>query len=151
MSRLVKLAYQLAKLYWFIVRPVTLGVRVIMMRNGQVLLVRHTYQDAWYLPGGGVKRGETLERAIRREATEECGAELGELSFLGVYTDFVDYKNDHIAVFMAGEFSLSVSQNLEIAGVASFPADKLPIDMNPGSQRRIEAFINENSQPTGLW
>jgi ADP-ribose pyrophosphatase YjhB (NUDIX family) len=151
MSRLVRLAYRIAKVYWFIVRPVTLGVRVILISNGQVLLVRHTYQDAWYLPGGGVKRGETLEKAIRREAVEECGAEIGELSFLGVYTDFSDYKNDHIAVFIADEFSLSINHNYEIAGVASFPMDDLPTDINPGSQHRIAAFINDNNKPTGLW
>lgn len=29
MTMLVKTAYRLAKLYWFIVRPVTLGVRVL--------------------------------------------------------------------------------------------------------------------------
>jgi len=57
---LVKMAYRLAQLYWFTVRPVTLGVRVLMVSDEKVLLVRHSYQQAWFLPGGGVKRGETV-------------------------------------------------------------------------------------------
>jgi 8-oxo-dGTP pyrophosphatase MutT (NUDIX family) len=151
MTMLVKMAYQLAKLYWFIVRPVTLGVRVLMISNGKVLLVRHTYRQAWFLPGGGVKRGETVEAAVRREAAEECGARLGTLQFLGLYTDFVDFKSDHITLFFTSEFELQPTLNREIARVAFFPLDQLPSEMNPGSRRRIEAYITENLEPCGLW
>jgi 8-oxo-dGTP pyrophosphatase MutT (NUDIX family) len=135
----------LATFYWFFRRPVTLGVRVLMIRDSQVLLVRHTYQNAWYLPGGGVKRSETLEQAVRREASEECGAQLG------IYTDFVDFKNDHIGLFLTREFSLQDRRNLEISQVAFFSCNELPRDINPGSRRRIEAFINESSGPIGMW
>jgi 8-oxo-dGTP pyrophosphatase MutT (NUDIX family) len=126
-------------------------VRVLLVRDGQVLLVRHTYQKAWYLPGGGVKRGETLERAIRREAGEECGAQLGSLRFIGIYTDFVDNKTDHIALFLADEYSLRDNQNREIAEVARFPLNQLPGDTNPGSLRRVEAYRKANIEPVGLW
>ncbi|MEC9401119.1 MAG: NUDIX domain-containing protein, partial [Pseudomonadota bacterium] len=54
--------------------PFTLGVRVIVEdRNSRVLLVRHSYVTGWYLPGGGVDKGETMEEAACREVLEEAG------------------------------------------------------------------------------
>jgi hypothetical protein len=40
----------------WITRPVIVSVRAILAREGQNLLVRHTYEDLWFMPGGGVKR-----------------------------------------------------------------------------------------------
>ena len=92
MLRLVYLAYQV---YCFFFRPLTLGVRVMMIQDGKVLLVRHTYLDGWFMPGGGVKRGETLDQAARREAHEEVGALLNEISLMGAYSHFLEWKSDH--------------------------------------------------------
>lgn len=38
-----------------------------------LLLVRTSYRIAWNSPGGGTRRGETLEAAVRRELSEEIG------------------------------------------------------------------------------
>lgn len=52
----------------------TLGARAIVLnKNGQVLLVKHTYQPHWYLPGGGVNKGESAKAAVIRELKEETG------------------------------------------------------------------------------
>ena len=41
-------------------RGKTLGVRAVAMdAQGRVLMVQHTYLAGWWLPGGGVDRGET--------------------------------------------------------------------------------------------
>ena len=72
-----KALYQAARVYWMIFKPLTIGVRVMMLRGDAVLLVRHTYRPNWFFPGGLVERGESLEQAARREAREEVGAELG--------------------------------------------------------------------------
>ena len=47
----------------------------------RVLFVRHTYGDRtpWEMPGGGLRRGEAPEAAVRREMREELGIELVEL------------------------------------------------------------------------
>ena len=148
---LIKLAYRVMRVYWFLVRPITMGTRILLIKDDHVVLVKHTYQDAWYLPGGGIKRNESLEQAIRREAAEECGATINQIRFLGVYTNFVNYKNDHISLFVSDDFTLKEKRDHEIEQVALFPIQQLPEKLSPGSQRKIEAYINGSLQPTGIW
>ena len=148
---LIKLAYRLLRVYWFIFRPVTMGVRVILFKDEQFVLVKHTYQDAWYLPGGGVKRGETVEGAIQREAAEECGATLNQVELLGIYTNFKEYKNDHITLFYCDDFAMDGNFDQEIEQVGTFTYDQLPQNTSPGSRRKIEAFITDSLDSSGLW
>jgi 8-oxo-dGTP pyrophosphatase MutT (NUDIX family) len=151
MKRLLRLAYRLLMVYWFIRRPITVGVRVILVHQKRVLLVRHTYQDAWYFPGGGVKQGETLEEAIRREAAEEAGLSLGELALFGVYTSFHEYKNDHITVFTCDEFQQSGKKDREIELVQFFALDELPADLAPGCRRRMQEYLAGTRGNYGAW
>lgn len=55
------------------------GVGATVFRNDQVLLIRRgnppLYGD-WSLPGGRVKEGEDLKKAIRREVREECSIDI---------------------------------------------------------------------------
>jgi 8-oxo-dGTP pyrophosphatase MutT (NUDIX family) len=147
----IKLAYRLMRVYWFLVRPITMGTRIFLINDDQVVLVKHSYQDAWFLPGGGIKRNESLEQAIRREAAEECGATIEQMRFLGIYTNFVNYKNDHIALFASDDFTLTEKRDHEIEHVAFFPMNQLPEKISPGSRRKIEAYINERLESTGIW
>lgn len=148
---LIKLAYSLMRVYWFLVRPVTLGTRILMIRDGKVLLVKHSYQDEWYLPGGGIKRNETFEQAIHRESAEECGATLNQIQFLGVYSNFIEYKNDHTVLYVSKDFTLKEKNDREIEQVAFFRFNELPNTLSPGTREKIEAYINGNLQPTGMW
>jgi 8-oxo-dGTP pyrophosphatase MutT (NUDIX family) len=137
MLRLVYLAY---RVYCFFVRPLTLGVRVMMIQNGKVLLVRHTYLDGWFMPGGGVKRRETLEQAARREAREEVGAQLNEICLMGGYTYYGEWKSDHNILFFSDDFTLTGRHDTEIAEVRFYPLDNLPEKLWPGHRRRLEEY-----------
>ena len=148
---LIKLAHWMLRVYWFLTRPVTLGVRILLIDEGQVILVKHSYQNAWFLPGGGVKRGETLEQAICREAAEECGASLHQVQYIGTYTNFVEYKSDHVSLFLSEDFTLQEKRDHEIEMVSAFPFGQLPESTSPGSRRKIAAYINESLEPTGVW
>ncbi|GAB4505252.1 MAG: NUDIX domain-containing protein [Anaerolineales bacterium] len=140
MTLWIRLLYLGYRLYCFLLRPVTLGVRVMLIRNDQVLLVRQTYMAGWFMPGGGLKRDETLEEAARREAHEETGAELGALELLGVYTHFGEWKSDHNLLFLCTDFTLVGQPDYEIAEVRFFPLQALPEDIHPGHRRRLEEY-----------
>ena len=139
---LARLRYKLASAWWWLTRPITVGVRLLPVQNGRVLLVKHTYQESWYLPGGMVERGETLEEAVRREAAEELGATLGALRLFGVYTNFFQHKSDHVAVFVCEDFTLTGETDVEIERYGFFQLDALPPGTSPGSLRRIQAYLD---------
>jgi len=116
------------KVYWFVVRPRTTGVRCIIKNEGQILLIRMSYGlKRWTLPGGGVGRGETLEEAVIREVREEVGIEIKTLRKLGSVFFGEEYKRDTMWVFSAKvesrEFKID---EFEILKAGWFSPDNLP-------------------------
>lgn len=142
MIGLLRLVYRLYSLHWWITRPLVVGVRIILVQDGQILLVSHTYQRHWYFPGGAVKKGESLPDAARREAKEEAGVQLNETPRLqGMYSSFYEGKSDHIALFVCENFAIGrATDRWEIADCQHFPLDALPADLSPGYRRRLEEY-----------
>lgn len=152
MKRWPHLLYRLNRLRWRLTRPITVGVRLLLCAGDRVLLVKHTYQASWYLPGGGVQRGETLEQAARREAAEELGARLGPLTLHGVYSNFYEHKSDHVAVFCCHDVTLGRARDREIADRQWFAASQPPVDASPGTLRRLRELANPDLAPyVGRW
>lgn len=81
----LRAGYRVLSVWWFVCRPTTHGVKLVLWSGDRVLFVRHTYGDRsiWELPGGGRKRGESSADAARREAREELGLDLGTWAALG--------------------------------------------------------------------
>ena len=153
MANLKSFTFRIIRILLAIVKPVSIGVRVMLIQDGRILLVRHTYQNGWFLIGGGAKRKESLEKNARREAREEAGAELGELKFTGIYTNLAEGRADHIAVFLCTEFTYTGQHDREIAELRAFPLDALPEDVHRAHRRRIEEYVGgSNDIPQfGLW
>ena len=142
MKFLLRLIYRIYRLQWWVTRPLVVGVRIILVQEGQVLLVRHTYQQHWYFPGGAVKRGETLVEAAKREALEESGVLLLEApQLLGIYSSFNEGKSDHIVVFACENFQIGkATDRWEIDACQFFPLTALPVDLSPACKRRLEEY-----------
>ncbi|MCS4198103.1 NUDIX domain-containing protein [Salinibacter ruber] len=94
------LVYRLIRASWWIRRPIILGVRVLIADEDRVLLIKHSYRDGWFLPGGTPEAGESLDATARREAAEETGAAIQDVTLLGIYSTLSGPESDHVAVFV---------------------------------------------------
>ncbi|HXQ13182.1 MAG TPA: NUDIX domain-containing protein [Caulobacteraceae bacterium] len=143
------IVWPLYQVYSRLVRGVTLGVRgLVLNQAGEVLLVEHTYMPGWYLPGGGVERGETTEHAVIRELQEEAGVRvIGRPQLVTVHANHRIFRGDHVLLYRVDHWApCAASQQGEIKAVAWFAPDQLPHDISPGSRRRIvEALGDEEA------
>ncbi len=148
---LLKFGAPIVKIFWKIFKPQTLGVRAILIKEGKVLLVKHTYSNSWFLPGGGMKKGETFETAIKRELNEELGITVHNLKLHGIYNNFFEGKNDSIFVFFNNNFEISGKKDAEIDEFEFFDLIDLPEKTPPGTRKRIAEFVEGNSPYHGMW
>jgi len=151
MNLIKNFLYKIYRLSWKITKPQTIGVRAILTEENKILLVKHTYSNQWFLPGGGLKKGETLEQAITRELDEELGVKLKNLHLFGAYHNFFEGKKDYIIVFKSDDFSLPNKTDSEIETYAFFDVNNLPEKTSVGTRKRISEFIENGSSHHGSW
>jgi 8-oxo-dGTP diphosphatase len=134
-----RVAYRVAQVLWFVLRPDMHGVKGILRDDDRVLLVRHTYGDRgrWEVPGGHARSGEPPLDAVRREMREELGIEVAweAVGSLGAYTD---HKAERVHCFVAprpqGELVLAPGEILEAQW---FALDALPTRVSDLSLRTL--------------
>lgn len=139
--------------WWRFKRGMTLGVRGLARDEaGRVLLVRHTYRNGWYLPGGGVESGQTALDAVMREMAEEGGVEATAPPVLiGFYSNHAVHANDHVALYRFDAWRpCPPLENGEIAERAFFAMDALPADVSPGTRRRLAEAL-EGAEVSATW
>lgn len=152
-----RLIWKVAHLVWRITKPRTIGVRAVVLdQEDRVALVRHTYTDQWYLPGGGVKKGESIEAALLRELKEELAIVGPHIErVLGVYHSRSQAKDDHIVIFAARAVSntsadLPKADPMEIEEARWFPLDQIPSSTSPATSRRIAEY-QAGTTGLGAW
>ncbi len=128
-------------LYWRFARGMTLGVRAVVLdRDDQVFLVKHSYVSGWHLPGGGVEVGESFGEALRRELLEEGRIVLGgEPTLHGIFFNSHVSRRDHVAVYLIRQFSQDrlPEPNREIIDCGFFAVSALPAETTGGTRLRI--------------
>lgn len=132
-------------------RGMTLGVRgVVTDAEGRVLLIEHTYLHGWWLPGGGVDRGETAEQAVIRELREEAGvAVTGRPRLLSVHANERFFRGDHVLMFRVEDWEpAEATSHGEILRAEFFAPGALPETTTAATRRRIaEALFDAPPDP----
>ena len=81
------------------------SVGAIVLKNNDVLLVRHTYGDAagkLLNPSGYIKHGEMPYEALKREILEETGVEINPKGLLAVRCSVKDWWLIFLAEYVLG-------------------------------------------------
>jgi hypothetical protein len=94
-------AYRLLRVYWWLLRPRTEGVCVLVWHAGRLLVVRHSYKPGVGVPAGAPHRGEKAIATALRELREEVGIRLDAdaLRPLGELHPRHELKRDHLVAF----------------------------------------------------
>jgi 8-oxo-dGTP pyrophosphatase MutT (NUDIX family) len=124
-----RVGYRVLRVFWLVTSPPKRGVKCVLTRGHEVLLVRHTYgpRKRWELPGGGVKRREEPLDAARRETQEELGVDLTDWRFLGDLFDRIDGRRDQLWCYAAELGDARIERDpAEIAETRWFRRDDLP-------------------------
>jgi ADP-ribose pyrophosphatase YjhB (NUDIX family) len=146
---LLKIARFLLAIYWKLTKPLTIGVRAIILdKEEKFLLVRHRGTTQWYLPGGQVNAKETLIEALKREIREETGIMIAKdsgIEILGCYSGFAEGKSDHSLVFVIRNIGPmnSSPQSIEIDDCSFFAYEEIPRTVSPGTYRRLREYVKE--------
>lgn len=96
------------------------SVAGVVIRNGCVLLARHTYgagKGMLIVPGGFVESGETPQEAVRRELLEETGILVEPKEVVGIRFNAHDWYVAFAAEYISGEPRSDHMENSEVLWV----------------------------------
>ncbi len=144
--------YPLARLYWKVFSPRTIGARAILLFENKILLVKNLNLPYWTMPGGGLDRRETPEQCLRRELKEELAISIENIECqLGTYRSSKEGKRDEIHVFVVRLLSNKFEKQWELADAVWFLFDDLPENISQATLRRIEEYSEGKRNIEEVW
>lgn len=96
--------------------PIEIILRAIIVANDKILLCASNDQPPiYYLPGGHLDPGETLEAGLKREIMEEAGVKVRAFKFLGLFENFFRWRGeDHHEINFLYQVTLNIKNPREI-------------------------------------
>lgn len=138
-----RLAYRIAhglRHRWRVWRGTPLeGVSMIARDlHGQVLMVRLSYAgEGWSLPGGGARRGETMQAAAVRELVEETGCTARAVRLVGQFQEILSGSPHTAHVFACTTEDMPRADGREVVEARFFPLHSLPHPMTARAEARL--------------
>jgi 8-oxo-dGTP pyrophosphatase MutT (NUDIX family) len=128
-----RVAYVILATVWRVAGRAPGGVKCVILRGDDVLLVRHTYgPKRWELPGGGRRPREEPAAAARRETREEVGADVTDWTALEPLHTRIGRARVTLHPFITRVDELVPERDeVEIAQARFFPVDALPAPIGP--------------------
>lgn len=154
MRKVFDLLHWLRKLYWKVFKIKTLGVRVIIKKDGKFLLVKHRYGNYWVFPGGSISRGESYENACKREVKEEVYIKINNFEkTLGTYKNTTGGKNDTVTVLVVKSWEQLKEKlfNIEVKEKRFFEFSDLPKNISPATKNRLSEYLSGRENLSGKW
>lgn len=93
------------------------SVAGVVIKDGKVLLARHTYGNGkglLIIPGGYVSCGESPQEALRREFMEETSISVEPVSILGIRFNSKEWYVVFLAEYISGEAVSDGDENSEV-------------------------------------
>ena len=93
------------------------SVTGVVIRDGRVLLARHTYgsgKGLYIVPGGYVECGEMPQDAVKREIFEETNIMVEPKKIIGIRFNVKDWYVAFSAKYISGEASSDLDENDEV-------------------------------------
>ncbi|MEY2549765.1 MAG: 8-oxo-dGTP diphosphatase [Verrucomicrobiota bacterium] len=117
------------------------GIGCIVIRNGQLLLVRNQ-RGFWSTPGGHLDFGESPDVCAARETLEETGVSVTNVEFVAITNDVLaDVGKHYVTVWMRGDadgVSTQIGDTAEIIELGWFSPHELPSPLHLYFQNLLE-------------
>lgn len=97
--------------------------------NDSIVMSYHSKRKGWELPQGGRKNGESPEECAKREAFEETGAILENLTPIGYFTVENDIGEVKTAIFISKVKGFEPKPNWSETGIVKL-FDNIPNDIS---------------------
>lgn len=147
-----RIAYQMVRLLWAVLRPTTHGALIVVWKEGKLLLVRNSYVPHFSPPGGYIRGGETARQAAVRELAEETHLVVPPSALQQVHeeTHQWEFRRDHVTLFaveVTDPVEVEVDHREVISADFYSPEDALKLRLFPPLRRFLE---KPKSNPDGV-
>jgi colanic acid biosynthesis protein WcaH len=114
------------------------SVEAVIVSNGALLFLKRNNEPVkgeWWFPGGRIRKGESLEDALRREIREETGLEISDYRLINVYSRIFPERHDLTIAYLCKCKKGKVVLNGEHSEYAFFKV--VPPDLHPCLQETL--------------